>query len=235
MRKGRIESPWVSLKCLIRIQFLWRKDHIYTRHFSKHTNKLSQLQNKKIWIYLQLLSSQFTSSTEVKLLTWIHRRLEWIILSVRSLTFFWRNHCRDSPCQTSSVVFSKVYMRFFFLTRSLIDRCQIVTDTCKNNVSKFVRKPFKSPLSLCKWKCFGEVSLFNLYHLYFNYPLLAQKLFSLWKVLRYLQPYIIRVLSERISLNFKKIYVIYRLRVSLYGEKLWPRSWKCCSGPTAYK
>ena len=88
MRKGRIKSPWVSLKCLIRIQFLWRKDHIYTRHFSKHTNKLSQLQNKKIWIYLQLLSSQFTSSTEVKLLTWIHRRLEWIILSVRSLTFF---------------------------------------------------------------------------------------------------------------------------------------------------
>ena len=86
MRKGRIKSPWVSLKCLIRIQFLWRKDHIYTRHFSKHTNKLSQLQNKKIWIYLQLLSSQFTSSTEVKLLTWIHRRLEWIILSVRSLT-----------------------------------------------------------------------------------------------------------------------------------------------------
>ena len=26
--------------------------------------------------------------------------------------------------------------------------------------------------------------------------------------------------------------VIYRLRVGPYGEKLWPRSWKCC--PTAY-
>ena len=151
------------------------------------------------------------------------------------IDLIWRNHCRDSPCQTSLVVFSKVYMRFFFLTRSLIDRCQIVTDTCKNNVSKFVRKPFKSPLSLRKWKCFGEASLFNLYRLYFNYHLLAQKLFSLWKVLRYLQPYIIRVLSERISLNFKKIYVIYRLRVGLYGEKLWPRSRKCCLGPTAYK
>ena len=35
----------------------------------------------------------------------------------------------------------------FFLMRSLIDRCQIVTDTCKNNVSNFVWKPFKSPLS----------------------------------------------------------------------------------------
>ena len=60
---------------------------------------------------------------------------------------FWRKHCCDSPCQTSSVVF-------------LIDRCQIVTDTCKNNVSKFVWKPFKSPLSLRKWKCLAEASLF---------------------------------------------------------------------------
>ena len=73
---------------------------------------------------------------------------------------FWRKHCCDSPCQTSSVVF-QIFLRFFFLTRSLIDRCQIVTDTCKNNVSKFIWKPFKSPLSLHKWKCCGEASLFN--------------------------------------------------------------------------
>ena len=39
---------------------------------------------------------------------------------------------------------------FLFLTRSLIDRCQVVTDTCKNNVSKLVWKRFKSPLSLHK-------------------------------------------------------------------------------------
>ena len=99
---------------------------------------------------------------------------------------FWRKLCCHSPCQTSSVVF-QIFLRFFFLTRSLIDRCQIVTDTCKNNVSKFVKKPFKSPLSLRKWKCFGEASLFNLHHLYFN-QLLAQTLFSLWKILPYLQP-----------------------------------------------
>ena len=37
---------------------------------------------------------------------------------------------------------------FFFLTRSLIDRCQIVTGTYKNNVLMFVSKPFKSPLSM---------------------------------------------------------------------------------------
>ena len=30
----------------------------------------------------------------------------------------------------------------------------------------------------------------------------------------------------------KNKYVIYRLRVGPYGEKLWPRSWKCCPRPT---
>ena len=98
---------------------------------------------------------------------------------------FWRKHC--GPCQTSSVVF-QMFLRFLFLTRSLIDRCQIVTDTFKNNVSKFVWRPFKSPSSLRKWKCFSKASLFNLYHLYFNYHLFAQKLFSLWKILPYFQP-----------------------------------------------
>ena len=63
---------------------------------------------------------------------------------------FWRKHCRDSPCQTCSVVF-QIFLRFFFLTCSLIDRYQIVTDTSKNTVSKFVWKPFKSPLSSRKW------------------------------------------------------------------------------------
>ena len=61
---------------------------------------------------------------------------------------------------------------FFFLTLSLIDRCQIVTDTCKKYVSKFVWKPFKSPLSLQKFICFGEAS--PLYHLF------ALKLSNLW-------------------------------------------------------
>ena len=124
-----------------------------------------------------------------------------------------------------------MFVRFFSLTRSLIDRFQIVTDTCKNNVSKFVWKPFKSPLSLRKWKCFGEASLFNLHHLYFNYHLLAHKLFSLWRILPYLQqPVIIRVLSKRISSSLKKKYVIYRLRIGSYGEKLGPRSWNAAWG-----
>ena len=96
-----------------------------------------------------------------------------------------------------SMFFKSVHALFFLLTRSLIYRCQIVTDTCKNNVSKFVWKPFKSPLSLRKWN-----------HIYFIYHLLAQKLFTLWKILPYLQPSIIRVLSKRISLSLKK-YICY--------------------------
>ena len=53
-----------------------------------------------------------------------------------------------------------------------------MTDTCKNNVSKFVWKPFKSHLSLRIWKCFGEASLFNfnLHHLYFNLPFTRSKI-----------------------------------------------------------
>ena len=113
-----------------------------------------------------------------------NHRWEWIILSVRSLTVFEKNIV-VTVLQTSFVVCKSERVLFFSFTRSLIDRCQIVTDTCKNNVTKFVRKPFKSPLSLRKLKCFGEAFLFNLHHPYFNYHLLVQKLFSLWKILPY--------------------------------------------------
>ena len=133
---------------------------------------------------------------------------EWIILSIRSLTVFEKNIV-VTVLQTSFVVFKSEHVLFFSYTHSLIDRCQIVTDTCKNNVTKFVRKPFKSPLSLRKLKCFGEAFLYNLHHPYFNYHLLVQKLLSLWKILPYLQPLIIRVLSERISLSLTKKYMFF--------------------------
>ena len=112
-----------------------------------------------------------------------NHRWEWIILSVRSLTVFEEN-IGVTVLQTSFVVFQKWICAFFSFTRSLIDRCQIVTDTCKNNVTKFVRKPYRSPLSLRKLKCFCEAFLFNLH---FNYHLPIQKLFSLWTILPYLQ------------------------------------------------
>ena len=96
-----------------------------------------------------------------------------------------------------------------------------MTDTCKKNVSKFVWKPFK--LSLRKWKCFAEASLLNLHHLYFNYHLLAQKLFSLWKM-EDLAVFTALNHSGSFGKNFVKFqknkYVIYQLRVGPYGEKL---------------
>ena len=72
------------------------------------------------------------------------------MLSVRSLTDFEENIVVTVLAKLVPLVFKCSYAFFFFLARSLIDRCQIVTDTCKNNVSKFVWKPFKSPLSLRK-------------------------------------------------------------------------------------
>ena len=73
------------------------------------------------------------------------------MISVRSLTVFEENIVVAVVAELVSLFFKSVHALFFsFLTRSLIDKCQIVTDTCKNNFSKYVRKPFKSPLSLRK-------------------------------------------------------------------------------------
>ena len=121
---------------------------------------------------------------------------------------FLRKHCRDSR------QFSKVYMRFFFLlTRSLIYRCQIVTDTCKNNVLKFVWKPFKSPLSLRKWKS-------PLFYLPFTRS----------RIVHFMEDLAVSTAlnhSGSFEKNFVKFKnVIYRLRCGPYCEKLWPRSWK---------
>ena len=70
------------------------------------------------------------------------------MLSTRSLTVFEENIVLTVLAKLVPLFFKSSYA--FFLTCSLIDRCQIVTDTCKNNVSKFVKKPFKSPLLLLK-------------------------------------------------------------------------------------
>ena len=82
-----------------------------------------------------------------------------------------------------SLFFKNLHALFSFLTRSLIDRCQIVTDTCIITFQSL----FGSLLNHF-YHYANENVLFNLRHLYFNYHLLAQKLFSLWKILPYLQP-----------------------------------------------
>ena len=79
--------------------------------------------------------------------------------------------------------FKNLHALFSFLTRSLIDRCQIVTDTCIITFQSL----FGSLLNHF-YHYANENVLLNLRHLYFNYHLLTQKLFSLWKILPYLQP-----------------------------------------------
>ena len=59
------------------------------------------------------------------------------------LSFIQGNIVVTVLAKLASLFFKSVHaLFFFFLTRSLIDRCQMVTDTCKNNVSKFFWKPF---------------------------------------------------------------------------------------------
>ena len=119
-----------------------------------------------------------------------------------------------------SMFFKSVHALFFLLTRSLIYRCQIVTDTCKNNVSKFVWKPFKSPLSLRKWKS----------HLFYL-PFTRSNIVHFMEDLAVFTALNHSVSFEKNSVKFKKnIYDIYRLRYGPYYEKLWHRSWKF-SGP----
>ena len=186
LRKGRTKFPCISLECAIRISFFEGKTRFANALAS---NKRENSHNFKIK-NLNVLTITFLPvylMNRGNLRTWMNRRWEWIILSVRSLTVFEEKNVVTVLAKLVPLFF-KSSCFFFFFTRSLIDRCQIVTDTCKNNVSKFVWKPFKSPLSLRKWKCFGEEFFFNLHHLHFNYHLLAQKLFSLRKILPYLQP-----------------------------------------------
>ena len=110
----------------------------FTYVFAVSTSKLSQLQNKKNWIYLQYLSLPFTYWTEVNLRTFINRRWEWIILSVRSLTAMEKDSVVTVLAKLVPLFFQKCTCAFFFHTRSLTDRSQILTDTCKNYVPNFI-------------------------------------------------------------------------------------------------
>ena len=120
---------------------------------------------------------------------------------------------------------------FSFLTRSLIDRCQIVTDTCIITFQSL----FGSLLNHF-YPYANENVLFNLRHLYFNYHLLIQKLLRLRKILLYLQPKIIRVLSEWISLSLKNKYINKICHLPAKGWSVW---WKAVTSalkmlPSAY-
>ena len=92
----------------------------FTYVFAVSTSKLSQLQNKKNWIYLQYLSLPFTYWTEVNLRTFINRRWEWIILSVRSLTVVEKNTVVTVLAKLVPLFFQKCTCVFFFLRAPLL-------------------------------------------------------------------------------------------------------------------
>ena len=94
----------------------------FTYVFAVSTSKLSQLQNKKNWIYLQYLSLPFTYWTEVNLRTFINRRWEWIILSVRSLTVMEK----DTVAKLVPLFFQKCSCAFFFLSTLLLTRIRLL-------------------------------------------------------------------------------------------------------------
>ena len=64
---------------------------------------------------MQLFSSPFTSWAAVNLRTWINRRREWIILSVRSLTVFGENIVVTVLAKLVWLFFQKCTCPFFFL------------------------------------------------------------------------------------------------------------------------
>ena len=102
-------------------------------------------------------------------------------------------------------VFAKLVSMFFKSVHALFFSSHALSDLQVSDCDRLAKIMFQS--------LFGSL-LNHLYHyanenhLYFIYHLLAQKLFTLWKILPYLQPSIIRVLSKRISLSLKK-YICY--------------------------
>ena len=105
-------SSWSVYTNLVFVEEI--KDQIYTRHCSKQTSKLSQLQNKHLnsltitYFAIQLLNKgkfSYVNQSSMRVNNTFRKIIDC----------FWRKRCRDSPCQTSSVVVSKVYMRLFFL------------------------------------------------------------------------------------------------------------------------
>ena len=97
--------------------------------------------------------SEIFSMRSVKKKSHCDSHLTWVCLPNQCCYFF------KSVCRLS-----------FFLTSSLIIECQIMRDT-----SKFARRPFKSPLSVCTYRCFHEgllliytTSLFSTIYLFIN-------------------------------------------------------------------
>ena len=137
---SHIKSPCVSLKCQSNLVFCGGNTR-FTHTIA--ANKRASSHNFKIKS-LNLLTITFVAIYSLNRGTTSYINLSSIRVNntFRKIIDCSRiKHCYDSRRQTSSVVLSKVQCAYF--TRSLVDRCQIMTDTYKNNVSKLAWKPSK--------------------------------------------------------------------------------------------
>ena len=122
MIKSRIKSPCVLLKCLIRIQFLWRKHQIYIVRFcsiklaNSHNFKIKKLNLPTITFLANYLLNRGKSSYIYQSSMRVNNTFRKII------DCYGERHC----CQTSPVVFSKVQLRFFFLSTLLLTRVRLL-------------------------------------------------------------------------------------------------------------
>ena len=80
-----------------------------------------------------------------------------ILLNLLTITFHLSLFAKTAPLLLLSL--------FFFLKRPLIDRCQIVTDTCQTNVSKFVSRSLLNHFFQYTNKNISVKPLFNLHYL----------------------------------------------------------------------
>ena len=145
----------------------------------------------------------------------MNRQWEWIILSVRSLAVFEENIVETVLAKLFSL-FSNV-LTHFFVTRSLIDRCQIVTD---RSLLNHLYRDGNENVSLrhLSWICI--TSILTTIHSLKNCSVHGRSC-------RIYSPKSFGFFRKELRRIKKKKNVIYRLRVGPYGEKLWPCSWKC--------
>ena len=151
----------------------------------------------------------------------MNRRWEWIILSVRSLTVFEENIVVTVLAKLVPLFFKCSYA-FFYLPLS------------NWQVSVSDRYLFQSLFgSLLNYRYRNEnVSLRHL-----SWICITSILVTGSKTVQFMEDLAVFTAlnhSGSFGKNFVKFqknkYVIYRLRVGPYGEKLWPRSWKCGLG-----
>ena len=119
--KAALTSPWFQLKCLIWPKLFSGKRPDLHASLQQMNEQNSHNYKTYIWIYLQLLSLQFT-----KIFIYANHQWKWIIHSVRSSgglkkKLYWQSlNLSLFPKPAPLFLLSKVYKRLFFLRALLL-------------------------------------------------------------------------------------------------------------------